>query len=206
MTRRRPTPPMPPDIPFDAAYYQRFYEDPRTRVADPASVAPLADFLFSYLAYLDVPVTRVLDIGCGTGLWRDEVRRLRPGARYVGVDNSEHACRAYGWRQGSVTTYRTRRPFDLVLCHDVLHYLDDTEAEAALRNLAKLTGSALHLRALTREDWETNCDQALTDGRGHLRSAAWYRERLRRDFLACGGGLYLKGDAPAVLFELEVLR
>lgn len=190
---------------FGEAYYRRFYGDPRTRVADAASCAALAGFVFAYLEYMKVPVERVLDIGCGVGLWRPEVLRRYPAAQYVGVEKSGHACRTYGWEKGCVVDYRPEEPFDLVICQGVLPYLDDAAAEAALCNLPHLVRSALYLEVLTREDWERNCDQGVTDGRVHLRRAAWYRERLRRDFKACGGGLFLARDAPVSLFELESL-
>lgn len=202
MKNRHPTPPEPS---FDAVYYRKYYEDPGTRVSDQASTAALADFLFAYLRYLKVPVKRVLDIGCGTGLWRQEVHRHRPAARYTGIEHSEYACRKYGWKQGSVTSYRSKAPFDLVLCHDVIQYLDEAKAETAMRNLVILTKSALHLEVLTTEDWENNCDQTLTDGQVYLRSASWYRERLRAHFLPCGGGLFLNREEAPVLYELEVL-
>src|SRR6185295_2008929 len=112
------SPMIPPRFSFDAAYYRKYYEDPRTRVTDTSGRAPLADFLFAYLRYLRIPVRRVLDLGCGTGLWRQEVLRHHPKARYTGVEKSEYACRKYGWKQGCVTTYRSRTPFDLVICHD----------------------------------------------------------------------------------------
>lgn len=197
--------PRPPRSSFDAAYYRKFYESPRTRVADPASCALLAGFVFSYLEYLRLPVERVLDIGCGTGLWREEVLRRYPSARYVGVEQSDYACRKYGWEKGSVTDYRPAEDFDLVICQGVFQYLDDAEAEAGIRNLKNLAGSALYLEILTRGDWESNCNQAVTDGQVHLRDVSWYRRRLRRHFVACGGGLYLAREAPVVLFELEHL-
>jgi 2-polyprenyl-3-methyl-5-hydroxy-6-metoxy-1,4-benzoquinol methylase len=201
MPRRDPS----PRRSFDEAYYRRFYGDPRTRVADAGSCAALAGFVFSYLEYIGIPVERVLDVGCGVGLWRREVLRRYPSARYVGVEKSDHACREHGWEKGSVTDYRAEEPFDLVICQGVLPYLDDAEAETAIHNLARLVRSALYLEVLTREDWERNCDQRVTDGRVFLRSAAWYRERLRPGFLACGGGLFLRQGTPVALFELEYL-
>lgn len=190
---------------FDEVYYQKFYRDRRTRVADRETCALLANFVFSYLDYLRLPVERVLDIGCGTGLWRREVRQRYPGAVYVGVERSEYACRKYGWEQGSVIDYRPTEDFDLVICQGVFQYLDDTEAEAALDNLPRLAPNALYLEILTAEDWERNCNREVTDGQVYLRSAAWYRKRLRRHFRSCGGGLFLAKGSPAVLYELEGL-
>jgi trans-aconitate methyltransferase len=188
---------------FDAAYYRKHYEDPRTRVGDLENRPLLADFLFAYLKYLEVPIARVLDIGAGTGLWRREVLRHYPSARYVGVDRSAHACRKYGWERGSVTDYRSTEDFDLVICDDVLQYLDDAEADAALRNLTRLARSALRLKVITAGDWENNCDQERTDRNVHLRPASWYRKRLERHFIACGGGLFIARSFPVALLELE---
>ena len=197
MTRRR--------FSFDEGYYRKYYEDPRTRIADVTDRTVLADFLFAYLRYLRIPIKRVLDIGCGTGLWRQEVRRHHPSARYTGIEKSEYACRKYGWKQGCLTTYRSRTPFDLVLCCDVLQYLDDAEAATAMSNLAALTRRALLFQVLTAGDWENNCDQRVTDGEVYLRDAEWYRQRLKPDFLVCGGGLFLLRTGAPVLYELEAL-
>lgn len=197
MTRR--------EFSFDEGYYRKYYEDPRTRVADVTDRAALADFIFAYLRYLKIPIKRVLDIGCGTGLWLQELHRHHPSARYTGIEKSAYACRKYGWKQGCLTTYRSRTPFDLVLCCDVLQYLDDAEAEAAMSNLAALTRRALLFQVLTAGDWENNCDQTVTDGEVYLRGAAWYQQRLKPDFLACGGGLFLLRTGAPVLYELEVL-
>lgn len=195
----------PRQFKFNAAYYRKFYQSPRTRVVDPESCAALADFVFAYLKYLRVPVESVLDLGCGVGLWRPEVLRHHPEACYVGVEKSEYACRKYGWERGCLASYRSEESFDLVICQGVLQYLDDDEAEAAVRNLTHLATSALYLEILTLEDWERNCNQETTDGEVYLRSASWYRKRLRRDFISCGGGLFLARSLPAVLYELEFL-
>ena len=55
------------------------------------------------------------------------------------------------------------------------------------------------------EDWEMNCDQKLTDGNVYLRSADWYREKLKLRFDNLGGGLYLRSDSDLGLYELERL-
>jgi len=75
---------------FDEAYYQRYYFDKKTSVVDPAHAERLGAFVCSYLHYLRVPVARVLDMGCGIGLWRDMVARHLPGARYHGVEYSAY--------------------------------------------------------------------------------------------------------------------
>ena len=99
--------------------------------------------------------------------------------------------------------YDAKRRYDLVICHDVMQYLDRPRAMRALEKLGKLTRGALYFSVLTREDWDSNCDQGLTDGATYRRSSDWYRKILAREFLNAGGGLYIKRDADVVLYALE---
>lgn len=208
---RRPAPAAAPEAagtPFDATYYAKFYDDPATRVSDLPAIRKLAGFVAAYLRYLDVPVRAILDVGCGKGHWRTAAAALWPRAVYRGVEFSEHLCRRHGWIHGSVVDLDCKRAtgrdaFDLVVCQGVLQYLDDDAAAKALRNLGRWCQGALYLEALTDRDWRENCDRTRTDGAVHLRSAAWYRERLARDFRACGGGVFVHRRAGVTLFDLE---
>jgi trans-aconitate methyltransferase len=191
---------------FDEAYYRRYYEDPRTRVAAPEEIRALADFVCGYLKYMDLPVQRVLDMGCGLGNWKPELKRHFPRARYTGVEQSDYLCNRFGWRKASVDRFESDRPFDLVICQDVIQYLPAGRADDALQRLAALSRGALLFAVLTREDWEENCDQKLTDGTGYLRSGRWYRKRLNKHFINAGGGLFLKRDSNVVLYEMEKLE
>jgi SAM-dependent methyltransferase len=190
---------------FDKTYYDRFYRDRKTRVSSRRDTERLGRFVCAYLDYAGLRVRRVLDAGCGLGYWRRVIARHHPRASYTGIEASEYLCRELGWTHASVAEYKGRGRFDLVVCQGVLQYLDDREAAAALRNLGRLCRGALYLEALTREDWDEHCDKRCTDGRVYLRGANWYRKRLRADFRACGGGLFLHRDAQVVLYSLEVL-
>lgn len=190
---------------FDADYYHRFYQDPTTRVTTPADVGRLCRFVGAYLDFLGIRVRSVLDLGCGLGLWRDAVREVFPRASYRGVEVSEHLCREHGWEQGSAVDYAPGRTFDLVVCQGVLQYLTDRQADRAIANLGRLCRGALYLEALTRRDARHNCDRSVTDTAVHLRTGAWYRQRLRRAFVECGGGVFLARAAGVTTFELESL-
>ena len=120
---------------FDEHYYRRFYGDAGSRVTSQAEVTRLVRFVAGYLAYLQLPVRRVLDAGCGLGWWRAPLGRRYPKMVYTGIEVSEYLCRAHGWEQASVVDYRAEPPFDLVVCQGVLQYLDDGEAAAAIRIL-----------------------------------------------------------------------
>jgi hypothetical protein len=121
------------------------------------------------------------------------------------VEASDYLCRTLGWEKGTAAGYRGRGRYDLVLCQSVLQYLDDDEANRSLANLARLCRGALYLEAVTRGDWEERCDRKSTDGRIHLRPAAWYRRTVGRHFVGIGGGLFLPRGSKVVLYELETL-
>lgn len=189
---------------FDEAYYQRYYHDPHTRVVDAEQMRRLGEFVASYLAHLRLPVRRVLDMGCGIGLWRDTVAQRFPGASYLGVEYSEHLCQRYGWSRGSVVDWRADEPFDLVICQGVLAYLNPSDLRRALANLDRLCRGALYLEAVTLEDYERDAiDLELSDPRLYRHRAALYRRGLTPHFRAAGGGLWLSRRAPVPLLALE---
>jgi len=189
---------------FDEAYYQRFYFDKKTSVADPQHVQRLGAFVCSYLQYLRVPVHRVLDVGCGIGLWREIVARHFPLAAYQGVEYSAYLCERFGWQRGSVVDYQAAEPFDLVICQGVLPYLSPPDLKAALRNLGRLSRGALYVEAVAREDYERGIiDEDLTDARLFRHRADLYRRGLGEHFLELGGGVWLSRAAEVPLFALE---
>lgn len=192
---------------FDADYYERFYRNPKTQVASEESVQVLCDFVYAYLQHIGQPCSKVLDLGCGLGHWHAALHQHDRRIRYHGVEYSEYLCEEYGWEQGSVIDYSADERFELVICQGVLQYLSDQDCRAAIENLAELSEGACYLEALTREDWEQNCDQRTTDGEVYLRRGDWYRRQLRRwGFVNCGGGIFLHPDSPAAMFELERLE
>ncbi len=188
---------------FDRAYYQRYYFDPRTAVTDRHEMRARARLIASYCAHVNLPVRRILDAGCGTGLMRAPLLRSLPRATYTGLETSEYLCRRYGWQRGSIESFRPSAPFDLVICYDVLQYLDSRAAQRALANFSRLCRGVLYFTALTRFDWEHNCDRTRTDSHVHLRSGRWYRSHLRRSFNEAGAGFWVRRGAPLTMWELE---
>jgi 2-polyprenyl-3-methyl-5-hydroxy-6-metoxy-1,4-benzoquinol methylase len=187
---------------FDRDYYQRFYYDPRTAVTSRAEMNARAKLIAAYADHIGLPVRRILDAGCGIGLLRTPLQRSYPDAEYIGLEYSEYLCKRYGWQQGSLATYAAD-PFDLVVCYDVLQYLDDYAASRALANLARLTRGVLYLSALTERDWRENCDRTRTDPNVHLRDVSWYGKRLRRYFRPSGVGFWVRRGAPLTTWEME---
>ena len=188
---------------FGRAYYQRFYRNAHSSVTSQAEMTARANLIAAYVKHIDCPVGSILDAGCGLGLMRTALLRALPGATYVGLEYSEYLCEKYGWLNGSIADYRPRQPFDLVVCYDVLQYLDDASATKAMRNFANLCRGVLFFSALTRRDWRENADQRRTDPAVTMRTAEWYRSRLRRHFRQIGAGFWIRRGAPLVTWELE---
>ena len=103
-----------------------FYFDPRTAVASRPEMRARARLIAAMTA-----ARRPAGAAHPRGRLRHRhaaraaLRRLLPRAQYVGLETSEYLCRRYGWQRGRIEEYRTRAPFDLVICYDVLQYLDD---------------------------------------------------------------------------------
>ena len=132
---------------YDRAYFDHWYRDPVHRVRARgesrrrvAMVVALAEY------YLGRPLRNVLDVGCGEGVWRAPLRALRPGIRYLGLDSSEYVVARFGRARnlrlaafGDLAELRFDERFDLIVCSDVLHYLDAREIEKAFVDDAALT-------------------------------------------------------------------
>jgi trans-aconitate methyltransferase len=188
---------------FDSAYFRKYYFNAATRVTTAVEMRRRAQLIAAILRHSGIPVRRILDAGCGIGLLRGAFADAMPRAGYVGLETSAYLCKRYRWTQGSVVDFAPRSPSDLVVCYDVLQYLDDRDAARAIANLAKLTRAAVYVSALTREDWRENCDRTRTDGAVHLRPGYWYRRRLRKRFNHLGFGVWLRKDVSTILWDME---
>ncbi len=187
---------------FDAAYYQKFYLSRETRAVSPAEQGRLAKFVSAYLKYLEVPVTHIVDIGCGIGTMLKAFGKHFPKATLSGFEFSDYLVDRYGWQHGSVVDFQANPQADLLICNDVLGYLNKKACTRAIHNLADNTRGALYLSVLTSDDLaQTDTDH--TDMSQTLRSADYYRNSLAKHFVAVGGGLYLKKPVEVPVWQLE---
>ncbi len=190
---------------YDAAYFQRWYRDGgiggRQRLARKVALAvATAEY------HLERPLRTVLDIGCGEGTWHAPLRRLRPKAAYLGFDGSEYAARRHGRsrnvhlaRFGDFDTLRPCAPVDLLVCSDVLHYLETRELDRGLPGLAALCGGVAFLETFTARD--------AAEGDEHdfrPRTAAFYRRRFEAlGFRQLGSHCWLSPALAGTATELE---
>jgi 2-polyprenyl-3-methyl-5-hydroxy-6-metoxy-1,4-benzoquinol methylase len=188
---------------FDRGYYEKYYHDSKTAAVSSAEMRARSLLIAAYAGHVGLPVKRILDAGCGIGMLRSPLMRALPRAEYTGLEISEYLCERYGWVQGTIDGYRPRKAFDLVICYDVMQYLDDRAAARAIANFGRLCRGVLYFSALTSYDWKHNCDQSRTDRDVHLRSGEWYRARLARQFHRIGAGFWIRRGVPIVTWELE---
>lgn len=196
-----------PTARYDRAYFDRWYRSPRHRVATRAELRRRVALAVSVAEHLlERPIRSVLDVGCGEGAWRAPLRALRPAARWDGVDASEYVARRFGRSRGIVRAtvgdlgaLPLRECYDLVVCADVLHYVDDEELARGLRAIRTLTAGVAYLPLFTSED-EIEGDVGAVRPRGRR----WYLARFRRAGLRpCGLGFYAPPGTAATLASLE---
>jgi len=190
---------------FDAAYYRRYYLDPRSRVYSRQRHARLVAGVVSMVEWFGASVGAVLDVGAGLGWWGAWLKRHRPLTRVVSTELEPAICKQHGHLRADITTWRLEERFDLVVCQGVLPYLDDAAAGAALENLAAMNRGFLYLEAITQRDLDDVCDRDLTDVAVHERPGSFYLSRLAKHYTRVGCGLFYKKDGPLVFYELESL-
>lgn len=172
-----------PDDSFDRDYFDRWYR--RGGFGSPARLQRHVTYALGAAEYLlDRPVRSVLDVGCGEGAWQPALARLRPRARYVGVDPSRYAVERFGTRRnlrqghlGQLGELDLGGPFDLVVCVGVLGYV---EAPDVRRGLAAI---ATELQGVALLEVFTATDAIVGDVAGYRRRPA---ARYRRWFAEAG--------------------
>lgn len=183
---------------YDRDYFQRWYRDPALRAEAIGGRARLARKVALAVAtaeyWLERPLRSVLDVGCGEGAWQPVLAKLRPKATYLGFDSSEYAIARFGTKRrlhrgsfGDFAQLRPCPPVDLLICSDVMHYLDARELDRGLPGLAALCGGIAFLETFARED-AIDGDTAGF----RRRPARFYRQRFAdAGFTAIGSHLYL---------------
>jgi SAM-dependent methyltransferase len=145
---------------YDRSYFDRWYRDPEDRVATRVSLERKIRMAISLTEFLiGRKVRSVLDVGCGEASWQPVLKRLRPQARYIGVDSSEYALESFGEsrhiRRGTLGTLgamRLPKRIDLIVCADVLQYATDGEIARGLRAIQQLLGGVAYIEAFVTDD------------------------------------------------------
>lgn len=199
--------PIRPASHYDKAYFDKWYRHPRFRVKSPTDIARQLGFVVSAAEYiLERPVTKVLDVGAGEGNWGRALRRIRPRARYYGVDPSEYAVERFGAARnirlggfGNLAALRLPDDFDLVICCGVMNYVPPAELATGLQWLTTACVGVAYFEIFTA------ADDAVGDfRRSAARAPAWWRRLLRRTgWTPLGMHLHVRSDMAGIAAALE---
>jgi SAM-dependent methyltransferase len=194
---------------YDRAYFERWYHNRRTRVNSNAEVRRKVSVAVAAAEYfLRRPLRTVLDIGCGEGAWLNHLRALRPRVAYSGLDSSEYVVERYGAQRNIRKASFGDLPslgllsYDLVVCADVMHYVDDRELRSGIAEIARICEGLAFVEVLTAEDDVIGDLDAF-----HFRPAAWYRNAFRKvGMVQTGPYCWLSPQRREEAAELELVR
>ncbi len=153
-------------------------------------------------------VRDVLDVGCGEGNWQPELKRVRPRARYDGVDPSDYAVSRYGNRRniqlgdiGTLPLLSLRTSYDLVVCCGMLNYLSLDAFKVGINNVAKRTAGVAYLELFAEGD-QCEGDTCWPPPQ----RAVWYRSVIEDAGLkAVGMQCYVAAESATNISLLECL-
>jgi len=110
--------------------------------------------LADYANTRHLPIVRILDFGCGTGLsWeilQSECHHFQCNVELLGCDFAEsmvHVCRAKGFQASKSSYSRTpylSRYFDAILCSFVVHYFMDVRPVTEIARVLRTPGIILY--------------------------------------------------------------
>jgi SAM-dependent methyltransferase len=160
---------------YDRSYFDRWYRDPAQAVILGSHLSRRVRLAVAAAEYvLEREIESVLDVGCGEAPWRTILKKLRPHARYVGIDPSPYVVQRYGKTRnivlGGVGDLGTsavsrallgvgvRPPFDLIVCSDVLHYVDTKDLGRGLRAIGRWVGGGMAFLEFFTKDDQTEGD------------------------------------------------
>ena len=91
------------------------------------------------------PATRLLDIGCGAGVFLRELRKSGYNGHYTGFDISRRAInharllcdRQADWIVGDIETFNTRETYDIICFIESIYYIPVVKLEPVLRHLSE---------------------------------------------------------------------
>jgi SAM-dependent methyltransferase len=145
---------------YDREYYRRWYRSPESRIATAEGVARKVRLAVAAAEFmLQRPIDTVLDIGCGEGSWRAPLLKMRPRAKWLGVESSHYVLSRFGRSRNIVRgtfanlkALELDQTFDLIVCADVVQYIPDADLRRGLREIRRLTGGVAYIETFAGED------------------------------------------------------
>jgi SAM-dependent methyltransferase len=195
---------------YDRNYFDKWYRDPQHSVSSRHALERKISLALAVAEYyLGHPVRNVLDVGCGEGVWRKPLKKLRPHIEYLGLDSSEYTVARYGRSRnirlatfGQIGELRFDANFDLIVCSDVLHYVRTPELKRGLRGIAEMLSGVAFLELFTSRDAPDGDKQGFI-----ARTPKWYLSAFAQaGLVACGSHCYLGPKLEGCVAALETFR
>ncbi len=192
---------------YDRKYFDRWYRGRSPIVSEVELRRKVAMAVAIAEYFLRRRLRNVIDIGCGEAPWLTHLQAIRPRVRYTGFDPSEYAVEQFGHSRnvrhgsfGELAARGIRERFDLLVCTDVLHYLDDDEIRRGLPAAVRLMRGAAFLEMITHED-----EVAGDTVRLKRRPARWYQDLFAEAGLtAVGPYIWVRSKLRANTSPLEI--
>ena len=141
---------------YDKEYFDYWYRD--RGFHDDAEVLDFVRTLVAEVVKLHGPILRILDVGCGEGRFQPAFTEVLPDASYLGIDSSRHCVEHFGSERnvnfctfGGMGEYLVgMESFDLIICVNVLEYVDLSEIWHGLNGLVAALRGVAYLRTNLR--------------------------------------------------------
>ena len=195
---------------YDRAYFDKWYRSWDNKVSTAAEVRRKVAMAVSISEYfLRRPLRSVLDIGCGEAAWLPHLRSMRQRIAYQGLDPSDYVVSRFGKSRNIRKASFADLPqldlgttYDLVICSDVLHYVDEASIPAGIAAINRFAHGAAYIEVLTKED------DVIGDLDGlEQRPAAYYRKLLTKaGFVGVGPYTWLSPAISDIAAQLEMPR
>jgi SAM-dependent methyltransferase len=191
---------------YDQEYYDHWYRSRAAVITAESRLRKVRLALAAAEFALGRDIRSVLDVGCGEAAWRAVLRRMRPELLYVGVDSSEYVVQRFGAKRnirlgsfGTLGELQLRGKFDLIVCADVIAYVNNADLARGLAAIRKLLRGVAYLEAYAIGD-----DMVGDFDGWHHRSEVMYRKAFAKaGLIACGMHCWVTREQRHLLAAME---
>ncbi len=174
-----------------------------------ADIPYYCDYLYTFAKLLEFPTSSMLDVGCGHGAYEQYIssRWGDEAPEYLGIDLDRDLIDSIvggPFKCSSLMGFKSRKKYDIVLCHSVLQYVEDLDgAVRKLRSLVRKTGFVSVFQTMSREDYQ-RYQEKWDDPYAIKRTKKTYKRAFLKEFDIVGYGVLTpKGQQKASAYGAD---